>query len=91
MIHEICQVPNMVEWEEGLFCLRDMASFPTSILTLRDCGSDSFGEGGGGGRFWFTGSSFSLNIDFNFLMLCVGARPLSLVKLSEEINMFSSR
>ena len=43
--------------------------------------SDSRGEAGGWGRAC---SVFSLNIDFSFLMLCVGANPLSLVKLKKK-------
>ena len=54
-------------------------------LTLAGTGgSDSPGEGGGGGSAEVAGSVFSLKMDFSFLMLWVGARPLSLVKLKLE-------
>ena len=54
----------------------------TRVLTLQGWGSDCLGDGGGGGRLGMADSDFSLKIDFNFLMLCVGARPLSLVRLN---------
>ena len=52
-------------------------------------GSLDLGEGGAGSTALVGGEEevggesidFSLNIDFSFLILCVGARPVSVVKL----------
>ena len=54
-------------------------------------GSDNRGDGGGGGRLAMEVSVFSLNIDLSFFMLCVGARPLSFVRLKKRIISYKAR